>query len=130
MADIQIVYRVGYCAHHNDEEYSYTCHTSYAKDFSGCRGFSYGDNKGGVEFTVDGKPFSFVPYGDCAYAKYIYKYKGWTGKRYEIEPYENNFSPELDCMIVTIGNKQYDCVKVILDGKCIYNILDDKQEQT
>lgn len=127
MADIQIVYRGGFCEYHNEEEYCQMCHTSYAKECGGCRSFAYGDNSGGIEFSIDGKPFSVVPFGDCAHAKYNYKYKGWTGKRYEIEQDEHGLTPELDCMLVTLGSKQYDCVKVILDGKCIYNIFDKDQ---
>ena len=127
MADIQIVYREGFCECHN-EEYCQTCHTSYAKDFGCCRLFAYSDNSGGIEYSIDGKPFSVVPFGDCVHAKYNYKYKGWTGKRYEIEQDEHDLTPKLDCMLVTLGSKQYDCVKVVLDGKCIYNNYDDEED--
>ena len=57
------------------------------------------------------------------------KRKGWTGKRYEMEEVHDDFDPGIDYMEVTIGNRIYNCVKVILDGKCIYNNYDDEEEK-
>ena len=76
MADIEIVYRVGYC-YCECSEYDRQCHTQYAEDI-GCRKFSHPSHEDNV-----------IPFGDCICAKFEYRYKGWTGKRYDIEEVED-----------------------------------------
>ena len=46
-------------------------------------------------------------------------------ENYEMEEFSDPYNPHLDYMQVTLGRTTYDCVKVILDGKCIYNNYDD-----
>lgn len=114
MAEIQIVYREGYCDF-SQPGYSLQCHMECCDN--GCRYF-YGDEK---------EP-NVIPFGDCKRASFHYKYKGWSGKRYEIEECFDPYNPHLDSMLVTLGKTTYDCVKVILDGKCIFNEFDDETE--
>lgn len=113
MADIEIVYRVGYC-YCECSEYDRQCHTQYGEEVN-CRKFSHPPHEENV-----------IPYGDCVYAKFEYRYKGWTGKKYDIEEVEDNCDPHLNCMLVKLNNKDYECEKVILNGKCIYNIYDEE----
>ena len=46
-----------------------------------------------------------------------------------MEEFSDPYNPHLDHMEVTLGRKTYDCVKVVLDGKCIYNNYDDEEER-
>lgn len=120
MAEIQIVYREGFCDHWSGGEgFHGQCYTSCARDM-GCRWYS----DGGEKVSPDG--VKIIPFGDCVYAAWKYKRKGWSGKNYEMEESEDPYNPHLDCMIVTLGRTEYECVKVILDGKCIYNEYDDE----
>lgn len=107
MADIQIVYREGHCRY-NQRDYNTQCHT-LAADF-GCKYFCKHED------------------GYCDRAEFIYIYKGWTGKRYKLEEVRDPYNPWLDRMDVTLGNRTYDCVKVTLDGKCIFNEFDTEQK--
>lgn len=119
MAEIQIVYREGYCDF-NLPDYNMQCHTCVASDM-GCRYFYQ-------EEAVSENGIKVIPFGDCNRAQFKYKYKGWFGKRYEIEECFDPYNPNLDSMIVTLGGKQYDAVKVILDGKCIFNEFDEQEK--
>lgn len=115
MAEIQIVYRYYFCEYPwCEDDFNIFCLTSSARDTT-CREFS----DGGIEYTEDG--VKIIPNGDCIHAKWEYRYKGWVGKRYEIEEYKDTYDPYLSCMRVKLGNKEYDCVKVILNGECIFN---------
>lgn len=118
MAEIQIVYREGFCGYlGGQKEFSLQCHTSFAGDVS-CRAYD-----GGKRYGDDG--IVIITAGDCVYAGWKYKYKGWSGKNYEIEELHDPYTPQLDCMRVKLGRTEYDCVKVILNGECIYNDYDD-----
>lgn len=119
MAEIQIVYREGYCDY-NLPDYNTQCHTCVASDM-GCRYFYQ-------EEAVSENGIKVIPFGDCNRAQFKYKYKGWSGKRYEIEECFDPYNPQLDSMIVTLGRKAYDAVKVILDGKCIFNEFDEEKD--
>ena len=116
MADIEIVYRVGYC---DDciysKNYNTQCHTCVAEDMS-CKGYSNGVHNENV-----------IHFGDCVNARFKYIRKGWTGKRYEMEEMNDDYNPHLNCMEVILGNTLYYCVKVVLNGKCIYNEYDDDE---
>lgn len=116
MAEIEIVYRVGYCGY-NRPKYCEQCHTCCANDM-GCE-YAYID---GIVRTAKGIE---IPSGVCNRAMFEYKRKGWVGKRYEIEEYEDPYNPWLNCMSVKLGNTYYNCVKVTLNGECIYNEYDD-----
>lgn len=116
MADIQIVYRVGYCVC-DRKDYCVQCHTCVADDL-GCEYYC-------PDPDTDENGRKVIPFGDCNRAMFKYIYKGWTGKRYEIEESRDDYNPHLDCMIVTLGQYEYECVKVVLDGKCIFNEYDD-----
>ena len=118
MAEIQIVYREGYCAYRLPC-YNTGCHTECASDMR-CKSFYQKE-----EVSENG--LKVIPFGDCDRAKFHYKYKGWSGKRYEIEECFDPYNPHLDCMLVTLGKTTYECVKVILDGKCIFNEFDDEE---
>lgn len=116
MADIQIVYWAKDYCDFNLDDYCMQCHTQDA-EYLGCKYFLPADTG-----TV-------IPFGDCSRAKVKYNIKGWTGKNYEMEEFTDPYNPHLDCMQVTLGRTTYDCVKVILDGKCIYNNYDDEEEK-
>lgn len=119
MAEIQIVYREGFCGYSDwQKEFNTQCYTVVAGD-AGCRAYS----DGGKRYGDDG--IEIIPTGECIYACWKYKYKGWSGKNYEIEELHDPYNPQLDCMRVKLGRTEYDCVKVILNGECIYNDYDD-----
>lgn len=114
MAEIQIIYREEYCEMRSDN-ICYQCHTEDA-DEVGCRMFN------------EGKHENVIPFGDCIYAKFKYIYKGMSVKNYELEEFHDPFYPNLDCMMLKTRNKIYDCEKVILDGKCIYNEYEEGEK--
>lgn len=114
MAEIEIVYREGHCVY-NGKEYCDQCHTCTAEDM-------------GCEYFHQEKKPNVIPFGDCDRARFDYIYKGWAGKHYEMEEFRDPYNPQLDCMVVTMGRKAYDCVKVTLNGKCIFNVYDEEGE--
>ena len=120
MANIQMIYRKGYCdaSWCNQEEYCAVCHTSGAGTL-GCQTFDEGKHEPNEH-----------PFGNCIYAKFRMIYKGVTTKNYIIEPFEDIYNMHLNCMLVTVGKKVYECEKVILDGQCIYNTLEDYYVET
>lgn len=62
-----------------------------------------------------------------ARAEQGFMYKGWSGYRYEIEEVLEDL-PEYDnYALVRLGSQIYECVKVKLDGKCIFNDYDDEE---
>ena len=121
-ADIQIVYRVGYCDFYQmGTEYDIGCHCCYA-DSTDCRYYLAERWE-----TEDGQ--DVIPFGNCAHAHFEYRYKGWTGKKYEMEECRDPHNPHIDSMLVKLGNKEYDCVKVTLNGKIIFNEYDEEHEE-
>lgn len=118
MADIEIVYRRGYCEY-NLPDYCGQCHTCCADDL-GCMCFCSEVNEPCENVLA------VIPFGDCARARFDYIIKGWTGKRYEMEECRDPYNPHLDSMLVTLGNREYDCVKVTLNGKEIFNEYDEE----
>lgn len=120
MANIQMIYREGYCDSSwcGQEKYCAQCHTYAAEDL-GCQMFDEGKHEPNV-----------VPFGDCTYAKFRRIYKGVTTKNYTIEPFEDTYNLHLNCMLVTVGKKVYECEKVSIDGECIYNTLEDNPIDT
>lgn len=116
MAEIQIVYRQGYCDCYNTN-YCAECHTQDAINL-GCRMFNDGKQESTIE---NGHLIIHIPFGDCKYAKFKYIYKGMSLKNYELEELDDYFNPHLNCMILETRNSIYYCEKVILDGKCIYD---------
>lgn len=123
MAEIQIVYRNYFCDCIGcEDKFDTQCLTEFANN-TDCIGFSNGgsrDEKGHLKW---------FPFGNCVHAQWDYGYKGWVGKRYEIEECEDVFNPHLDCMRVRLGKTEYDCVKVTLNGECIYNNGELEEEQ-
>lgn len=113
MAEIQIIYREEYCEMMNSNHCT-QCHTACASDL-GCNMFDEGKHEKNV-----------IPFGDCIYAKFKYIYKGMNIKNYELEEFQDTYNLHLNCMMLTTRNKIYECEKVILDGKCIYNEYDDE----
>lgn len=112
MAEIQIVYREGYCTHPNcfvSENYTDQCQMCCAED-AGCKGYDSGKREEDA-----------IPFGNCIHATWKAKYKGVSVKNYQMEKYEDAYNPHMNCMIVTIGKTNYACTKVKLDGKCIYD---------
>ena len=106
MAEIEITYLKGYC----DLElpfYDKVCHSEYACEVQQCSNFYDGNND----------PYT-IPYGNCIHAKYNHCYKGCTTKSYEINT--DYYDSESDSIPVVINRKTYDCVKVKLNGKCIF----------
>ena len=124
MADIEIIYRKGYCeleerGYGHDIEYDIGCHECWAED-SNCKYFAHPEPLQAEDGT------RIIPFGDCAHAKFEYRYKGWSGKRYEMEEYRDPYNSHLDSMLVKLGKTEYNCVKVIMNGKCIFNEYDEE----
>ena len=117
MAEIQIVYREGYCDFDcMGTEYNTQCHTQCAAD-TGCKFFNEGEHLHNV-----------IPFGDCIHAKFKYIYKGMSVKNYELQELDDPYNPHLNCMTLETRNRIYFCEKVILDGKCIYDELPSESE--
>lgn len=115
MADLQFIYREGYCDLYRcyrevKDCYSEQCHTSCAED-AGCR--YYCDGK------KEDEPY-VIPFGDCIHAMFKTRYKGVSAKNYEIEEFEDDYNEHLNCALVTIGKHVYECEKVILNGEPVY----------
>lgn len=107
MADIEIIYREGYCECRG-ENFSMQCHTQCAEDL-GCPMFNEGKHEKNV-----------IPFGDCIYAKFKYIYKGMSIKNYELEEDDDLYNPHLNCMMLKTRNGWYQCEKVVLNGNIIY----------
>jgi hypothetical protein len=123
MAEIQIVYRHYFCdCIEFEDEFIDQCLTGAARDY-GCKGFS----NGGITSDEEGR--LIIPFGDCVHAQWDYRYKGWVGKRYEMEEIKDAYNPHLDCMRVRLGKTEYDCDKVTLNGECIYNNGEAEMEE-
>lgn len=116
MADIEIIYREGYCDCMNDN-YCMQCHTCCA-DALGCRRFATTKHEKDV-----------VPFGDCVWAMFKYKYKGMSVKDYELEEVNDPYNPHLDCMMLETKNARYPCKKVVLNGKVVYGENFEPQEK-
>ena len=109
MAEIKIKQKEYYCEKASDK-FCTQCLTEYAMDV-GCKHY-------GEIYTER----HIIPFGDCIYADYKYKYRGLSVKNYEVEEFKDNYNPHLDCAIVKTRNAVYDnCVKVEIDGECVYN---------
>ena len=121
MAEIEIVYREGYCEidFGAGKCFNTQCYTAVAED-AGCKYFQ-ADNE-----TVGEDGVRTLAFGDCVHAKWLYKYKGWSGKNYEMEELRDPYNPHLDSMQVTLGRRIYDCVKVVLNGKIIFDEYDER----
>lgn len=121
MVEIQIVYRHYFCDCIGcEDKFSTQCLSEYAA-ITDCKGYS----DGGIDYYDRESMFIMRTYGDCVHAKWKYKIKGWFGNRYEMSTLKDPFN---NCMRVWLGKTEYDCVKVILDGKCIYNNGETEQE--
>lgn len=108
MADIEIIYREGYCECMG-KNYCMQCHTQCA-EVLGCPMFNDGKHEKNV-----------IPFGDCIYAKFRYIYKGMSIKNYELEEEDDPYNPHLNCMMLKTRNDCYQCEKVVLNGKVIYD---------
>lgn len=113
MAEIKIIYRKGYCEMMG-AFFCRQCYTECASDL-GCNMFNEGKHEEDV-----------IPFGDCIHAKFKYIYKGMNVKNYELEELQDTYNLHLNCMMLKTRNKIYECEKVILDGKCIYNELEER----
>ena len=122
MANIEMVYREGRCTSTHQPSfdelgYCHECHTQFAYTLD-CAGYDDGSHKS-----------CLIPFGDCQNAIYDIKYKGITAKNYQMEPEKTHpFHPRSECMIVRIGRQEYECYKVTLNGKVIFNTLDEEEE--
>ncbi len=108
MAEIEIVYREGYCEL-DGGEYCMQCHTQAAEDL-GCTMFNEGKHEKNV-----------ISFGDCIHAMFKYKYKGMSIKNYELKEDNDPYNPHLDCMMLKTKNCLYQCEKVVLNGKVVYS---------
>lgn len=116
MYEIQMVYRDGGRCTCGCDEYNMQCHTVAGEDVD-CQCFCHPNHKPNE-----------IPFGDCIHAVFQYCYKGLTTKTYEMEPFEDPYNWHLNCMMVTVRGRTYDCEKVILNGECIYNTFDENAE--
>ena len=114
MAEIQIMYRK-YCCDLNPSEIDTVCFCDYAQD-KGCPFYQGEERQPG-----------YVPFGSCQRAQIKFGRKGWVGKRYEMEEVEVPYIHGFDYMRVRLGNTDYTCEKVVLDGECIYNTFDNEE---
>ena len=122
MADIEIVYLSDAFCDEDCKDYSVQCHT-FAAD-SGC------------PYYVGTKSSQPCPYqeakkfGPCANAILRYVHKGWSGTNYEIIPGEEDpYCPKAPIASVKLGRNTYECAKVTLNGKVIYNNYDDDTDK-
>ena len=118
MAEIQMVC-INLRCKYNDYNLNMQCITESASD-TGCIHCKIQEPyKNFLGITV-------YPTNECVHAYMEYKFKGVTAKNYEMEEID---SPECayTWMDVTIGKQRYMCVKVTIDGRCIYNIYDDEE---
>ena len=111
MAALEFTIRRGMCSL-GLKEYHGQCHTSCAEDM-GCRYFDNGDGSTRV-----------VPFGDCCNAKYAYIEKGVSTKNYQVEVFRDDYNND-EWAVVTIGRKEYECVRVKIDGEIIYPKMED-----
>ncbi len=118
MAEIQIVYRKGYCECCGSD-YDTQCHTQSAGDL-GCRMFNDWNQE---ETFENSQRIRSIPFGDCIHAKFKYIHKGMSLKNYKLEELDDPYNPHLNCMELKTRNVVYFCEKVILDGNCIYDDL-------
>lgn len=122
MAYVEMVYIECYCECRLEDEFDMQCFTDAAED-GGC--VSYTHDK---RYT-DEKGILHIPSYACKHARTNYIHKGVTAKSYEIEPeHESDYDDGwYKTAKVYIGRRGYDCVKVKLDGKCIFNSYDDEK---
>ena len=109
MAEIQIIYRKGQCVHSDPDcrkEHCGNCHVQSAW-LTGCTGFHPSDR------------------GDCACADFKNVYAGGTVTGYEMSEFTDAQNPWINCMIVKVNGKTYECTMVILNGKLIYEQDED-----
>lgn len=118
MACIEIIYESSSFCSAYESDYCMQCHTNAAQDL-GCPCYWNG--------STDDKANKI---GECKHAEIRYTRLGWVGKRYEIgEPEEDYYNLHLNCVAVRLGNKWYErCVKVVLNGKIIFNNYDDEED--
>ena len=107
MAEIEIIYREGYCLY-NYDIYCMKCHMGCAEDV-GC-----------LMFKKETFEENDIPFGDCVYAKFKYIYKGMSIKNYELKVDDDPYSPYFNCMMLKTRNGLYPCEQVVLNGKVIY----------
>lgn len=113
MAVIEIVYISGYrcglnCLDHDSDT---KCNENHQCDNSGERtcGCFNGDED-----------------GVCIHLENMITRRGWSGKNYAIHPLLSD-----ETMAVELDDEYYsDCVKVVFNGKCIFNRFDDQEEDT
>jgi len=117
MANIEIIYRKKWCLIGTDptsKKFRNACFDpECAHDV--CEYFS-ADHTWMKKNGLDCLRSDFSP---CASAYVKYVYKGWTGKKYEIEQMSDDGLG--DYMLVTLGNQTYECERVSLNGKCIFD---------
>lgn len=117
MANIQIVYLKRYCEQMWDK-FTGQCYSDAAEDL-GCPRFccreKYDDEEG----------ITHIPKYSCIYATYKKAFKGMTVKNYELEENCDDIEDEFfDTMTLSTKNYEYDCIKVTIDGECIYDNSD------
>lgn len=131
MFELQFVYRKRYYCDQEDIFFGdcphcMQCYTQCGQDMA-CKAFSDGYDGDPHEIHKIGNR-RVSAFGDCCHAKIEYAYKGVTVKKYDIRNSdEDPFNPHLNCCEVTVGGITYECEKVILNGKCIYNEWDEEE---
>lgn len=105
MAEIEIIYREGYCEFEciRTNIYCMQCHTQAAEDL-GCPTFCEDEHED----------------CGCDFAKFKYILKGMSIKNYELEVVDDPYNQHLNCMMLRTRNKSYQCEKVVLNGEVIY----------
>lgn len=122
MASIEMVYLAGLECEYNGADLCLQCFTCSAGDM-GCPWYNNGETDSEAEVH-------HIPFGDCKRGKILYAWKGWSGENYEIKaPSRDPYNPHLDSMEVRIGRKAFDAVKVRLNGRIIFNNLDDETDE-
>lgn len=124
MALIEVVERIPLCDMGEDMAGEIFCHCADAEN-TACKFFKH-EEAGTWEWN--GEQIPVIPFGNCAHAQFEYRYRGWGNCRnYEMEESRDPRNRHLDSMLVTVGGKVYDCVKVKLDGRIIFNEHDEEK---
>lgn len=125
MSNLDIVFREMHCRFADSDSLCQVCgqcYTDYATDL-GC---SYYRGDEVHDEWINGEKVRVIPCGGCVHADYRYIYKGFIDVEYEMEKSTDPYDPLY--MEAWIDGERYECVKVSLNGKTIYNEYDDDDD--
>lgn len=118
MANIEIIYRKKWCLLEFDAARKNFCNFCFDPESASCV----------CEYFCADRTWAKSNEAPCANACIKYVYKGWTGKKYEMEQMSDYVFG--DYMLVTLGNQIYECERVTLNGKCIFDQYEEENNDT